>query len=145
MATEPSFASYVLEQIRSSGPVRVHKMFGEYAVYLDEKVVALLADNSFFLKPTEAGHALLGSPTLGPPYPGAKPFYVLDEFLDDADYLTKLVEVTAAALPAPKPKKAKTAKAKTVAKAPATRKKVTPKAAKKTVANKSAAKKKRSK
>lgn len=105
MATEPSFANYVLEQIRSSAPVRVHRMFGEYAVYLDEKVVALLADNSFFLKPTEAGRTLLGSPTLGPPYPGAKPFYVLDEFLDDADFLTRLVEVTAAELPTPKAKK----------------------------------------
>ncbi|MCK7502621.1 MAG: TfoX/Sxy family protein [Comamonadaceae bacterium] len=35
-------------------------MFGEYAIYLDGKVVALVCDNQFFVKPTDAGRALLG-------------------------------------------------------------------------------------
>jgi hypothetical protein len=35
-------------------------MFGEYAIYCDGKVVALVCDDQFFLEPTAAGRALLG-------------------------------------------------------------------------------------
>ena len=142
MATEESFARYALEQIRSSSPARLQKMFGEYALYVGDKVVALLCDNSFFLKPTEAGRALIGKPAMGPPYPGAKPFFVVDEYLDDTDVLTALVEATAAELPAPKPKKPNKAKvklAKTVVKKSAARKS----AAKKTAPKNSVKKPKR--
>jgi len=107
MATDKDFIIFVAEQIASAGRVRYRKMFGEYALYLDEKVIALVCDNQLFLKPTQAGRILLGdSPTYAPPYPGAKPYFLL-EFLEDADLLVELAQATAQELPPPKPKKRK--------------------------------------
>lgn len=83
------------------------KMFGEYAVYVRGKVVAPVCDNRLFVKPTDAGRALLGTPTEGAPYPGAKPHFVLDEHLDERALLSAVVKATEAALPAPKPKNRK--------------------------------------
>ena len=113
MATDIGFIEYVLEQAALGARLEHRKMFGEYALYLDGKVVAFACDDSLFLKPTEAGRAALPSVVAGPPYPGAKDYYVLDEFLDDTTLLQRALLATAEALPAPKPKsprKAKSAK-----------------------------------
>ncbi len=107
MATDAQFADYVLDQIKGAGAVSSRRMFGEYAVYCDGKVVALLCDNQFFLKPTAPGRAALGQPAEAPPYPGAKLHFLIDDGLDDREALASLVRLTAAALPAPKPKKPK--------------------------------------
>ena len=110
MATDQQYADYVMEQLRRVPGASHKKMFGEYAVYAGGKVVALLCDNQFFLRPTDAGRALLGTPTEGPPYPGAKPHFIMEGELEDIDRMAVIIAATAAALPAPKPKKAKTAK-----------------------------------
>lgn len=107
MATDPSFADFVLDLLKGAGETTVRRMFGEYALYLDGKVVALLCDDQFFLKPTAAGLAALGTPKQAPPYPGAKLYYLIDEGLDDREALQRLVRLTADALPLPKPKKPK--------------------------------------
>jgi len=73
MATDKDFADYVRDQIAAAGNVSLRKMFGEYAVYCDGKVVALVCDNQLFVKPSESGRALLGEITETPPYEGAKP------------------------------------------------------------------------
>jgi TfoX/Sxy family transcriptional regulator of competence genes len=85
-------------------------MFGEFALYYDEKVVALVCDNQLFLKPTAAGRSMLGEITEAPPYPGAKPHILVGERLDDQDWMSSLIEVTANELPTPKPKKPKSPK-----------------------------------
>ena len=111
MATDPGFADYVAEQAGDAGDVRVRRMFGEYAVYLDGKVVALLCDDQAVLKPTSGGRALLGRVVEAPPYPGAKPYLLLGEELDDRALLATLLQRTAAELPEPKPKKPRTKRA----------------------------------
>lgn len=123
MATDQQYADYVMEQLRRVPGASHRKMFGEYAVYAGRKVVALLCDNQFFLRPTQAGRTLLGSPTEGPPYPGAKPHFVMEGELEDAERMATIIAATAAALPAPKPKKPKKAKAPASKKAPAPRSK----------------------
>lgn len=100
MASDIGFVEYVCEQIRGAGHVSHRRMFGEFAVYCDGKVVALVCDNQFFLKPTDAGRALLDRVQEAPPYPGAKPYYLIDAQLDDAEAAATLVRATAAALPA---------------------------------------------
>lgn len=110
MSTDAAFADHVLDQIRGAGAVAMRKMFGEYGVYCDGKVVALVCDNQFFLKPLPEALALIDAPLYGPPYPGAKPHLLLADELDDADLMTRLVRAVAVALPAPKPKKPKAAK-----------------------------------
>jgi DNA transformation protein and related proteins len=89
------------------GDVSHRKMFGEYAVYVGVKVVALVCDNQLYLKPTEEGRRLLGKPREGAPYPGARPHFMVDEHLDDLPLLTSLFRATEAALPLPKPKRRK--------------------------------------
>jgi TfoX/Sxy family transcriptional regulator of competence genes len=117
MASDQSFVDYVCEQIAAAGRISQRKMFGEYAVYCDGKVIALVCDNQFFLKPTAAGRALLDHVPEGFPYPGAKPWIVADEWLDDDQFVAKLVRVTAAELPLPRIKAAKKAKASRPSKA----------------------------
>ena len=52
MATETDVMAYILEQLQDAGNVTARRMFGEYAVYCDGKVVGLICDNQLFLKPT---------------------------------------------------------------------------------------------
>jgi TfoX/Sxy family transcriptional regulator of competence genes len=111
VASDIGFVEYVCEQIRGAGRVSYRRMFGEFAVYCDGKVVALVCDNQFFLKPTAAGKELLDPVKEAPPYPGARPYFLIDAQLDDAEAAAAIVRATADALPAPqvksKPKKPK--------------------------------------
>ena len=126
MASTQDFADFVTEQVGLAGRVSSRKMFGEFALYVDGKVVALICDNQVFVKPTAEGRRILGEVTEAPPYPGAKPHFEVGEHLDDRDLLSRLLLATAAALPVPKPR----SKAKSPSKT--TRK---PKAASKTIPN----------
>ncbi|HEX6694484.1 MAG TPA: TfoX/Sxy family protein [Longimicrobiales bacterium] len=105
MASDADFVTYACGQIRNVPGISHRKMFGEYAVYAGDKVVALICDNQFFLKPTPGNRALLGTPTEAPPYPGAKNYYVLADELDDPHLMARLISVTEAETPAPKAKK----------------------------------------
>jgi TfoX/Sxy family transcriptional regulator of competence genes len=112
MATDAGYAKYVCDQLHAAGGISARKMFGEYGLYRHGKIVALIADNQLFVKPTPAGEAVLGTPTYGPPYPGAKPFFNVSDLLDDPEWLVRLIVATDAALPAPKKKVEKRAAAK---------------------------------
>ena len=92
--------------------VRARAMFGEYGVYCDEKIVALVCDDRFYLKPTAAVDSLAIELESCPPYRGAKDYLILDDrFMQDRAQFKRLVQATADVLPAPKPKKSKRAKA----------------------------------
>jgi len=81
-------------------------MFGEYGVYLDEKLVGLLSDNRLFIKKTPFGDSALGEGHDMPPYPGAKPALLMPEDrVGDSKWICEFVRQTATQLPAPKPKK----------------------------------------
>ena len=112
MATKADFIEYVREQLAGAGAVSYRRMFGEYAVYLDDRVVALVCDNQLFVKPTAGGRAFLGSVTEAPPYPGASMYFLVDEALESPQEVAQLIRITARELPAAKPKKAKAPKAK---------------------------------
>lgn len=118
MATDRDFIDYITEQLGLGARLTHKKMFGEYALYVDEKVVAFACDNSLFIKPTEAATRLAPDLPGRPPYPGAKDYPVADELLDDGDELRRLVIATADVLPAPKPKPKKVAKKKAAKKTP---------------------------
>jgi TfoX/Sxy family transcriptional regulator of competence genes len=82
-------------------------MFGEYALYSDGKVVALICDNQLFVKPTESGRALIGDVKEAPPYPGAKMYFLIEEKVDDREWLSELIRITTKELPEPELKKKK--------------------------------------
>jgi len=114
MATSQSTIDFLLDQLSALPGVRARKMFGEYALYCGEKVVALVCDNQLFVKITPAGKALVGERYQeGEAYPGSKPYMLINaEEIDDCERLSELIRVTAAALPPPKPKKPKKSKTK---------------------------------
>jgi len=107
MASDLSFVEYVCEQACLAGALSYKKMFGEYALYLDGRVVALICDNQVFLKPTAEARALMGEIVEATPYPGAKPQLRLGDELDDCALLKRLFITTALALPIPKAKPVK--------------------------------------
>jgi TfoX/Sxy family transcriptional regulator of competence genes len=107
MATREATVAHIFDQAGLGARLTSRKMFGEYALYLDGKVVALVCDDELFLKPTAPGKVWLGEVSAAPPYPGAKDHYRLVDELDDPERLRDALLVTAQALPAPKPIKKK--------------------------------------
>ncbi len=105
MATTLDFVNFVVEQSGLEGELTFRKMFGEYALYLHGKVVALACDNSLFVRPSDAALKLHPKIAHKPPYPGAKLHPMVDELLDDRKALRRLLIETAKLLPEPKPKR----------------------------------------
>jgi len=105
MASDLDFVKFVVDQIENAGVISFRKMFGEYAVYCEGKVVALICDNRLFIKPTEAGRSFIGDVVEAPPYPGAKPSFLIEEQIEDKDWISNLVRLTEKELPEPKPEK----------------------------------------
>lgn len=111
MATDFEFIEQLADLIRLGSRLTSKKMFGEYALYVDGKVVAFACDNSVFVKPSAAALELAAELPQRPPYPGAKLYPVADELLDEPERLQHLLLETARLMPEPKPKAPKAPKA----------------------------------
>jgi TfoX/Sxy family transcriptional regulator of competence genes len=108
MATAQRTVEYFLQQVAIVRTASAKPIFGEYGVYVDGKMVGSICDDQLYIKPTDKGRAHAGIVTEASPYPGAKPCLVIDaDRWDDADWLATLLTITAADLPAPKPKRSK--------------------------------------
>jgi TfoX/Sxy family transcriptional regulator of competence genes len=105
MATDKSFIDFITDQLENDGRITTKKMFGEYAVYHDSKVVALVCDNRLFVKPTEGGRKFIGNVVEAPPYPGAKNSFLIEDQIEDREWLIELIRITAREVPEPKTKK----------------------------------------
>lgn len=106
MSSSIECVEYAVGQMREAGDITYRKMFGEYGVYCNGKIFALICDDQLFIKITKAGKALRPDLTEAPPYDGAKP-YLLIEDVEDSESLCELVRVTYEDLPVPNPKKPK--------------------------------------
>lgn len=107
MASDQTFVDFIVDQIENAGEISAKKMFGEYGLYSGEKLFGLICDNKLFIKPTQAGRAFIGDVVEAPPYPGAKPSFLIEEKVEDRTWLSELVRISVAELPLPKPKKKK--------------------------------------
>lgn len=107
MSSELSFVEYVCEQIAAAGTITFRKMFGEYAIYCEGKVVALVCDNRLFVKPTAAGREIGGQLEEALPYPGAKPYLLVGEEIEDREWISELIRATGRELPVPKERRKK--------------------------------------
>lgn len=100
MATKQETIDFILSQSADAGLLSARKMFGEYGIYCDGKIVALVCDDRLFIKPTLAGAEFLGQCIEEPPYPGAKPYFlILQEKWKDRKWLSQLIRLTAAEIP----------------------------------------------
>jgi TfoX/Sxy family transcriptional regulator of competence genes len=107
MASNKGFIEFIIDQIKDAGAITHRKMFGEYAIYSDGKVVALVCDDRLFVKPTAGGRSFIGDVIEAPAYPGAKPSFLIEDQIEDREWLSELIRITARELPEPKPKKKK--------------------------------------
>ncbi len=106
MASRPEFVQYVADQLSDAGIITYKKMFGEYGMYCDGKIFALICEDQFFVKVTEAGKRLAPDLEMAAPYEGAKTYFLIED-IDDRKFLTELVRETYKELPVPKKKKSK--------------------------------------
>ncbi len=89
MATTISFVNYVCEQLQGIGDIRYRKMFGEYMVYVNDKPVVIVCDNTAYVKKLEIIKDLMSDAFCGFPYKGTSEHYILN--VDDADFCKMVV------------------------------------------------------
>lgn len=104
MASDKSFIEFLVDQMGNAGMISQKKMFGEYAIYCDGKVVALVCDNQLFVKPTQSGREYIGDPIEAAPYVGAKPYFLIKDAFEDPEWISGLIKTTMEELPIPRPK-----------------------------------------
>ena len=103
MATQKETVNYILERLDDNATFSVRPMFGEYSLYVDGKVIALIADDTLYVKILPASAELESICEKGPPYPGAKLCYIVteDQLFSITNLPTILIAI-AQALPAKK-------------------------------------------
>lgn len=103
MATSKDYIEFVCEQVSGTGAIRYTKMFGEYMVYIDEKPILLVCDNLVFVKTLGCIADLMKDAQTLPPYPGAKPHYMLD--IDNKELADAVIKELLKVAYIPKPKR----------------------------------------
>lgn len=107
MATDLSFIEYILEQLQGIGDLRYRKMFGEYMVYVNDKPVMTVCDNTIFVKQHDCIAEPMQNAKTGHPYDGAKLHYILD--IDDTEFAKSILLQLEAVTPLPKKRQPKSA------------------------------------
>lgn len=105
MATSQDYIEYVCEQIRDIGAIRYKKMFGEYMVYVNDKPILLVCDDTVFVKMLPEIETLMQDSETGQPYKGAKEHYILD--IDNREFAETIINILEPIIPVPKPRKKK--------------------------------------
>lgn len=108
MSTSPSTIDHILSRVGGKMEVTARKMFGEYGLYLDGRMVAMVCDDTLFVKALPETIACLGEHEVRAPYPGAKPHAVVEErFMAGAGRLDALLRCAWAVTAEPKKRKPK--------------------------------------
>lgn len=108
MATSVEYIEFVCEQILGAWDIKYKKMFGEYMVYVNDKPVLLVCDNTVFVKQLAQLKEKMKNAEIGTPYKGAKEHYILD--IEDRELLIEVIGILEQITPIPKPKKKKVIK-----------------------------------
>ena len=106
MSTSQEFIEFVCEQVQHTGDIRYKKMFGEYMVYINNKPILLVCDNTVYVKMLSPIKDLMSSAPTGHPYDGAKEHYVLD--IEDSELCNAVISILEPITPLPIPRKKKT-------------------------------------
>lgn len=103
MATSENFLCYVLENIPDRRAVRSRKMFGEYTIYLNDKPVLLICDNTVFAKKLPELEDLCADCPESLPYEGTKVHWILDP--EDRERFPAVLDILEQITPQPKKRK----------------------------------------
>ena len=103
MATTREYADAVCMRLVPFGDVRSRKMFGEYVIYVNEKPIFTVCDNTVFVKKIPEVSSLFENCESGFPYDGAKEHFVLD--IENKELSSKVLSTLEKVIPVPKKKK----------------------------------------
>lgn len=106
MATSPEYAQFVENQFSGLDGFSMRRMFGEYAIYLQGRVLGFLADEQILLQDTPTARKLLPDAERRELFPGSK-LFVLFADEGNAHLLKSVSEAMWEELPLPKPRKSK--------------------------------------
>jgi len=101
MPTTQSFIDYVCEQLEGVGAIRWLRMMGEACVYVDEKPIVLVCNDTVYIKKLPALDKFNLKQT-AIPYKGASERYVIDP--DDRNLFQEIIKTVADNTPLPKKK-----------------------------------------
>ncbi len=111
MSTQKETVEFILEKLGEPKHFSVRAMFGEYALYADGKVVALVCNDQLYVKILPASAELENICEKDEAYPGSKKFYVVEESeLSRIKNLPDILLDIARSLPEKKVKKKKVKK-----------------------------------
>ena len=103
MASNLSIVQYLVVQISECGPITFKKMFGDYCIYIDSKVLGFVCDDIFYVKSTKIGEENYPEIEKGYPYEGASLYPILD--IENKDLLVSYINLIKSELPEKKIKK----------------------------------------
>ena len=106
MATSPEYAQFVENQFRGLEGFSMRRMFGEYAIYLQGRVLGFLADEQILLQDTPMARKLLPDAERRELFPGSKLFVIFEDE-GNAHLLKSVSEAMWEELPLPKPRKSR--------------------------------------
>ena len=79
MATKRETADFLLAKLGHAGRFEARPMFGEFGLYADGRMVAVICDDQLYVKILPASAVLATVCDQDTPYPGAKPHYLVEE------------------------------------------------------------------
>ncbi|MDO4928042.1 MAG: TfoX/Sxy family protein [Corynebacterium sp.] len=103
MASSASFAAYVCEQVAEFEDVRARKMFGDYFVYIHQRPLLLICNDTVYVRTYPEIAGLMSGAVQERPFATAKPWWILD--IDDHELVVEVVEISLPLTPIPPPKK----------------------------------------
>lgn len=90
-----------LQQAFEPLPIRLQPMFGEFAIYCDDRIFGFVCDDTLLLKLVPEAEELTAELPRGEAYPGSKPYGIVDDDrLLDIDWLHEVAQTIAATQPA---------------------------------------------
>jgi TfoX/Sxy family transcriptional regulator of competence genes len=106
MATQKTVVEFIESKLGHRERLHTKAMFGEYALYADGKVAALICDDLLYVKIMPASQVLESICEVGEPYPNAKPCYIVTEDqMTSIEDLPQILFAIAESLPAKKVKR----------------------------------------
>lgn len=103
VASTKDYIDYICEQLPRNYMIRFRKMFGEYMIYLNEKPILLVCDNTVYIKMVPDIADLMKNEDRGYPYKGSKEHYILP--IEDGDLCNQVLSILEAITPIPQKKK----------------------------------------
>ena len=103
MSTRLEYIEFICDQIADCGAIRYRKMFGEFMVYVNDKPILLVCDNTVYVKMHPVLEETMQDSERGFPYEGSKEHYILD--IDDAEFSKQIIDILEPITPIPQKKR----------------------------------------